>query len=68
MIPPHPEVTELERQTIKRVTRRLVALNVSGNRVGSKDSPVTVTVPRLVVNAPPAPHAGGDDHSASAAG
>jgi hypothetical protein len=51
-----------------RVTRRLVALNVSGTRVGSKNSPVTVTVPRLVVNAPPAPQEGEGDHSASVTG
>jgi hypothetical protein len=35
-----------------RATRRLIALNVVGNRVGSKDSPLVVEVDRVAVNAP----------------
>jgi hypothetical protein len=42
-------VTITDKSGMVRATRRLIALNASGNRVGSKDSPVIVEVPRVTV-------------------
>jgi hypothetical protein len=42
-------VTVTDASGMVRATRRLVARNAIGNRVGSKDSPVIVEVPRVIV-------------------
>jgi len=42
-------VTITDASGMVRATRRLIALNANGNRVGSKDSPVIVEVPRVTV-------------------
>ena len=42
-------VTVTDTSGMVRATRRLIALNANGNRVGSKDSPVIVEVPRVIV-------------------
>ena len=42
-------VTITDASGMVRATRRLIARNASGNRVGSKDSPVIVEVPRVIV-------------------
>jgi hypothetical protein len=45
-------VTITDANGMVRAARRLVALNVAGNRVGSKDNPVIVEVQRVVVSEP----------------
>jgi hypothetical protein len=42
-------VTITDASGMVRATRQLIARNASGNRVGSKDSPVIVEVPRVIV-------------------
>ena len=45
-------ITVTDSTGMVRDTRRLIALNVSGNRVGSRDNPVIVEVPRAIIGDP----------------